>query len=187
MQVTRWPLRDPNEKSRHNDDRDKVTTRYLDGGLYANDPVFFAYRWGPANLRHMDRLHLPDFDPGISQTLILSLGCGDVRNKVTKQTDQSKGPDEFRYHQWAQILIDAAIEGTGQISHFGLFHPFAAAHRMPAYLRINPTIKADLERMDNANNLEKLIDAAKDYLASTGAAFKRLRDSTFKFQLSLRD
>ena len=183
MQVTRQPLQNPHENSSHNDVRGPAITRHLDGGLYVHDPIFFAYRWGPANLEQMSQFHLPDLGPGISpQTLILSLGCGDVRDKPTKQTGAgcclltplAKGPDKFKYYQWAQFLIDAAIEGTGQISHFGLFHPFAAAHRMPAYLRINPTITAELEHMDKGNNVEKLITAAEEYLQTTGAASKRL-------------
>ena len=194
MQVTRHPLKAPNAGSTYDEPREDVITRYLDGGLYANDPVSFAYRWGPANLRQMDQIYLHDLKPGISQTLILSLGCGDVRTKVTKTTKatgcfftrQAKGPDEFKYYQWAQYLIDAAIEGTGQISYFGLFHPFAAAHRMPAYLRINPTIKADLERMDNANNVEELIKAAKAYLDDTGAASKRSSSSIFYLELTFK-
>ena len=40
---------------------ENVTERYLDGGLFANDPVFFAYRWPFIN---RDKVQLSASTPG---------------------------------------------------------------------------------------------------------------------------
>ena len=42
-----------------------ITERYLDGGLFANDPIFFAYRWPYSNRDQVHLLAILASTPGV--------------------------------------------------------------------------------------------------------------------------
>ena len=134
--------------------------RFVDGGLVANDPLYYAYRWAFANMAVKDgdgkSLLATEFFFHPKQTvdfsaLILSLGTGYVTQQGRFE-DTSWWPPA----KWARHIILACLKGGGQAVHFCMFYPLVAARNTPAYLRLNPVIDPKLDLLDGTRNLDKL-------------------------------
>ena len=124
----------------------------IDGGLFANNPALCAY----AEARNFPK------KPTAANMLILSLGTGEVKKPYPYQTAKDWG-----LLGWAVPVIDIMMSGGSETVHYQLrqiYDTIKARKDYPLpYLRIDPSLGAATEEMDDASpeNLIALRDAGQ--------------------------
>ena len=91
--------------------------------------------------------------------LILSLGTGSYEKSYTY--DEAK---DWGLAGWAKPAIDIMMSGVSETVDYQLVQIYDAVGKPDQYLRIQPTIRAGLSEMDNADreNLSELVEAGAE-------------------------
>lgn len=100
---------------------------FVDGGLYANNPIIQAFRWA---LSHQEDLNLTEgYQPlRFDDMLVLSLGTG-------RSDPRTPGRQHGTKIGWAQPAVKAAMEGSATAAHNTTFEVFHAHKSLAGYLR----------------------------------------------------
>ena len=135
-----------------------ITFPLVDGGLFANNPALCAY----AEARE-------HYGKRAGDMLILSLGTGSYEKSYAY--DDAK---DWGLAGWAKPAMDIMMSGVAETVDYQLEQIYDAVGKPKQYLRIQPTIRARLSDMDNADreNLSELVEAGAE--AAIGAR-KKLR------------
>lgn len=125
----------------------------IDGGVGANNPTACAVA---------EALRL---DNPIREIFVLSIGTGNSDNPISFEKVRGWGVGQWIWGgRLIQVLFDASADVNDYITRQVMSPPELEDGPSSRYLRLQPTIKNDL--MDDAtdNNINRLIDLAKNYI-----------------------
>lgn len=129
--------------------KSKIVHPFVDGGVFANNPVMCAYVEARAH-----------FKKRANEMVILSLGTGGEEGKDGYSYKEAKG---YGVLKWAEVFADITLSGVSQTVNYQLKQIYNSIGAPGQFVRIDPDLgdaSADLDDA-SAKNLKELKKSGK--------------------------